>query len=197
VKFVTHATKVLMAIIFTRATSQHIEGFLRLQQLNLISNIDEHLHSGGFVTTPFTTQQLHTLMSDEHLFIALDGETVIGYMVCASWQFLQQYPIFAHMITLIPELKWEEHHVTTHNSYQYGPICIDAAYRGQGILEQFFCYARQEMYHHYDYALTFINKRNTRSAKAHIQKLQLDVISEFEFKGQEFHLLAFCTAHRD
>jgi hypothetical protein len=41
--------------------------------------------------------------------------------------------------------------------------------------------------------VTFINKLNPRSLKAHTHKLNLKVIDEFEFKGNSYHGLAFLT----
>ncbi len=46
----------------------------------------------------------------------------------------------------------------------------------------------------YPVGITFINKVNERSYKAHSRKLGMIVIDEFEFSGQEYYGLAFDTA---
>jgi hypothetical protein len=41
--------------------------------------------------------------------------------------------------------------------------------------------------------VTFINKLNPRSLKAHTHKLDLEIIDEFEFKENSYYGLAFLT----
>ncbi len=180
-------------IHFSRMDASHIEGFLTLQEENLLSNIEESEHEHGFVTTPFTAEQLQKLIKREHVFVALDEDAVIGYIVCASWQYLSRYPIFEYMVSLFDDVEWKGRDVTDDNSYQYGPVCLHKDYRGRGILIEFFQYVKKRMAQHYPYAMTFVNTRNKRSANAHMNKLQLDYIQEFRFKGQRYHMLGFET----
>lgn len=180
-------------IQFTRATRAHIAGFLELQAENLLANLSESEQANGFVTTPFTTEQLEQLIDEEDLFVALDGELVMAYIVCASWAYLNQYPIFTYMVSLFPDITWDNHHITTDNSYQYGPVCIAKAYRGQGIFTEFFHFCRKAMAEKYPYSLTFVNSRNIRSREAHKRKLGLDHIQDFQFNEQTYHMLGFVT----
>jgi hypothetical protein len=43
----------------------------------------------------------------------------------------------------------------------------------------------------YPLSLTFINKTNTPSLKAHIEKLKWTVISDFEFNNNYYFILAY------
>ncbi|WP_201783347.1 hypothetical protein [Hymenobacter sp. AT01-02] len=86
--------------------------------------------------------------------------------------------------------------LSTENSYQYGPICIDKAYRGSGVLERIFDFSREQMSARYPVLVTFINRINTRSYAAHTQKLGLEVIHEFEFNNNHYLELAYETSKR-
>lgn len=75
------------------------------------------------------------------------------------------------------------------NSYQYGPVCIDTAVRGKGVLEGLFAYALEKMSLRFDILVTFINKVNPRSYVAHTRKLGLTVLDEFEFNNNHYYWL--------
>ena len=80
------------------------------------------------------------------------------------------------------------------NSYQYGPVCIDKKFRGSGLLEKLFDFAREEMSKKYPILVTFVNKTNPRSYVAHTKKLGLTVIKEFEFNNNSYHELVYDTS---
>jgi GNAT superfamily N-acetyltransferase len=183
----------LPSVTCQRANASHILGFLALQERNLLIHVPESKQAGGFVTTPFTEAQLQEILVKEDVFVALHEGEVMGYVVCASWSYLSQYLIFAFMMKLLPSVTAFEEAVTERNSYQYGPVCVAEAWRGKGVFEQLFAYARAQMQAKYPYALTFVNKRNRRSFEAHTRKLGLRPLQEFSFSGQHFHMFGFTT----
>ena len=87
-------------------------------------------------------------------------EQVIGYAIGASWQFFSTWPLFAHMITHLPEKTHGGQPLSDTNSYQYGPICVAGEYRSSGLFERLFEYSKHQMSTRYPYMVTFINKRN-------------------------------------
>ena len=97
------------------------------------------------------------------------------------------------MIEDLPNHQYLGQTLTVANSNQYGPVCIDKEWRGQGVLEQIFDYARAKMNKRFPILVTFINKNNPRSLRAHTKKLNLDIISEFEFNNNQYYTLAYDT----
>ena len=81
-------------------------------------------------------------------------------------------------------------------SYQYGPICVAKEYSGNKIFENLFEYAREEMSKKYPILVTFINKVNNRSYEAHVRKLGLEVITQFEFNNNSFYELVYDTSKK-
>ncbi|UOQ64652.1 GNAT family N-acetyltransferase [Hymenobacter volaticus] len=172
-----------------------IEGVLNLHKKYQLDTILEEDKKDGFVTTSFTREQLTKLIEEEQgLFIAVQDEAVIAYIMSASWQFWSVWPIFSYMIERLPTLEYAGYKLDAYNSYQYGPICVDKAHRGSGLLEAIFDFAREQMSTKYPVLVTFINKINARSYAAHTQKLGLEVIAEFEFNNNQYFELAYETS---
>lgn len=172
-----------------------IDNVLKLHYRYHVDFINEEDKQDGFVTTPFTKEQLRELVEEEKgLFIAVLGGNVVAYVMAASWQFYSKWPMFAFMIENLPNLEYLGQKLNIYNSYQYGPICIDKSVRGSGVLEKIFGYTQKEMSKRYPILVTFINKINIRSYQAHTKKLGLEVIAEFDYNNNHYYELAFDTA---
>nr|WP_315482933.1 hypothetical protein [uncultured Undibacterium sp.] len=177
-----------------------IPGILVLQRRNLLSNLSEAEQKNGFVTTAFTVAQIEALMADGGVFVAVETsavdqtETVTGYALAGSWAFFAQWPIFPFMLARLPALNFEGRVITEENSFQYGPVCIDATYRGLGVFPHLFETMRLGMCERYPIGVTFINRLNPHSYHAHTKKLGMTVIDEFEFNGRPYYGLAFDMA---
>ncbi len=171
-----------------------IEDVLKLHYKYQIDSIAEKDKTDGFVTTPFTKEQMIDLIVREKgLFIAKKDGVVVAYVMAASWEFWRVWPMFALMIKDLPNLEYKGHKLSIDNSYQYGPICIDKNARGAGVLQQIFEYAKTRMSARFPVLVTFVNKNNERSYQAHKRKLGLDVIQEFEFNGNDYYEMACLT----
>lgn len=174
------------------ANNNDIEGVLVLQEKYLVTNLTDEQKIDGFVTTPFNHDLLIGVIQNNGLFVAKNNEEVIiAYVFAESWMFFSRYPIFEYMISLMPDLKFENHLFNTENSFQYGPVCIDKNYRGKGLLNQLFELMRENVVKKYPFSLTFINKINTPSMKAHTEKLGWTAISEFQFNDNQYVILAY------
>lgn len=174
-----------------------IPNVLKLHFKYQVDSIQEEDKKDGFVTTPFTAEQLTDLIQKEKgLFIGIDNEKVLAYVMAASWEFWSVWPMFAHMIKDLPNLNYLGQTLNVENSYQYGPICIDKSMRGTGVLEGIFDFAREEMAKRYPILITFVNKINSRSYDAHTRKLGLEVIQEYVFNNNSYYELAYDTSKK-
>ena len=178
---------------FTTANFDDIDGVLQLQERNLLRNIPLEKQSSGFVTTPFSQKQLNSVIQENGLFVVKQGENIVGYAFAASWDYFSQWAIFPYMVSRFPNLTYDNQVLTKEKTFQYGPICIDEMLRGTGLFQQLFETMRLGMSAAYPIGVTFINKINHRSFKAHTQKLKMTVIDEFSFNGNNYFGLAFNT----
>ncbi|WP_234387078.1 GNAT family N-acetyltransferase [Aquimarina sp. Aq78] len=169
-----------------------IKGILSLQEKNLFSNLTEKERETGFVTTPFTTSQIEEIIKQNGIFIAEnDNDVIVAYAFAGNWKYFEQWEIFNVMISRFPKLSFEGYQISTENSFQYGPVCIDKDYRGKGLLNLIFEEMRIEFIKKYPISITFINKVNVISEKAHTKKLGWKIIDEFEFNNNSYIGLAF------
>jgi hypothetical protein len=189
--FVSKFVKMIESIVLEIAQLSDINGILDLQEQYLVSNLSEEEKKSGFVTTPFSVAQLTQIIGQEGLFVAKDKQRIIAYIFAGSWNYFSQWPIFNHMTSLFPKLQFRDFEITTTNSFQYGPICIDKKYRGQGLINRFFEFMRMHVVKKYPLSITFINKTNIPSKKAHTEKLAWIIIGEFEFNSNNYYILGY------
>ena len=146
-----------------------IDGVLDLHARYQVDSITEDDKKDGFVTTPFSKDELIRLVIDEEgLFIAKRNGVVVAYVMAASWGYWASWPMFRFMAEGLSSLEYAGLALTTENSYQYGPVCLDKSIRGSGVLEKIFNFSRQEMSKRFDVLVTFVNKKNPRSYQAHL-----------------------------
>lgn len=178
-------------ILFETEKNTDIKGVLALQDIYLVANMIEEEKASGFVTTPFSVEQLLEVIRQEGLFVAKNNDKIIAYIFAASWQYFSQWVIFNHMTSMLPGLSFKDFKMTDTNTFQYGPICIDKKYRGKGLINPFFDFMRIHLLKKFPVGITFINKTNMPSQKAHIEKLKWSVIGDFQFNNNNYFILAY------
>lgn len=177
------------------AKESDIEAILSLHEKYHVDTVTDEDKADGFITTQFNYELLKELINIENgLFIAVDQRKVVAYVMAASWEYCSKWPIFKYMIEKLHEVEFLGEKLSTSNSYQYGPICIDKKYRGSGVLEKIFDLARNEMNKRFPILVTFVNKQNPRSIRAHVEKLGLSVAMEFEYNNNVYMELVYDTS---
>lgn len=174
------------------AAESDIERILQLQSLNLYRNLSPEELAQGFVTTPITVEQIKTILTQTGLFVVEENNLVIGYAYAGSWDYFAQWAIFPYMLSRLTQIDFRGERITTNNSFQYGPVCIDRSWRGSKAFPQLFAAMRSTLAAKYPLGVTFINQINQRSLNAH-KKLNLEIIDEFEFNHSSYYSLAFPT----
>lgn len=179
-------------ITYRFATVDDILAVDALQQKYHVSSVSEEYKKDGFVTTRFTASQFRELIEKENgLAVACDGKKIVAYAMSGSWEYWSQWELFAYMIKDLPTVHFAGLQANTENSFQYGPVCIEKAYRGQGIAAEIFEFSRQAFVKKYPIMLTFINAKNGRSFAAHTKKVGFEIIKTFDFNGNHYYELGY------
>ena len=179
------------------AQIEDIEKVLELHSKYQIDSIRQEDKKDGFITTAFTKEQMVDLITlEQGLFIAVENDKIVAYVMSASWDFWSRWPMFAFMIKDLPNLEYLGQKLSTKNSYQYGPVCVDKEYRGKGVLEKLFDFARENMAKRFPILVTFINKINSRSFEMHKRKIGLEVIKEFSYNNNNYYELVYDTSKK-
>ncbi|MCC0177639.1 GNAT family acetyltransferase [Waterburya agarophytonicola K14] len=175
------------------ATESDVDGILQLQSINLLTNLSVAELAEGFVTTPITDAQVKTAIAKKGVFVVENNNKIAGYVFAADWDYFSQWAIFPYMVSRFPQLQFEGTEITVHNTFEYGPICIEKSLRGSNALPDLFEIMRSHLVDLFPVGITFINRLNQRSLAAHTRKLNLQIIDEFEFNNSSYYTLAFLT----
>jgi len=182
---------------YRNATFEDIPSISKLQEKYHVATIREEDKPDGFVTTLFSEEQFKELIEKENgLAIACDDDKVVAYAMAASWHYWSAWPLFRHMIKNLPNTEYRGQKLSVDNTYQYGPICIHKDYRGTEVLPNLFEFSRTQMKKRFPILITFISQSNTRSYKAHTEKLGLEVTKTFEFNNNKYYELAYDTSKK-
>ncbi|PIE98303.1 MAG: GNAT family acetyltransferase [Treponema sp.] len=174
------------------ATVDDIEAVSELQKKYHVSTVSDEDRPDGFVTTLFTPEQFKSIIEEENgLAIACDKGRVVAYAMSASWKYWSAWPMFAFMIKDLPSVTYLGKQLSEDNSFQYGPVCVDKAYRGKGVVQNIFEFSRREFKKRFPIMITFINKTNPRSFKAHTEKAGFEVIKSFEYNNNNYYELGY------
>jgi L-amino acid N-acyltransferase YncA len=156
-------------IIYTTANSKNdLQGILNLQKRNLAPSLtSDEIQNQGFVTVDHSYEQLEKLNGYEKHIIAKENEKVVGYLLAMTKRSRLDIPVLVPMFELFDTISYNSKKISGYNYLVVGQVCIDKAWRGQGILDR--CYAAYSEHYRtkYDFAITEIASSNVRSLKAH------------------------------
>ena len=153
----------------------------------------------GFVTTQLDAQTLEKMRAHRAIWVAKlgdadgNGDAVAAYACAVEWNFYHNSRFVEAVFEHFP-LPFGEKNVNAANSFIYGPACIAATARGQGILPALIDAIKARYAANYDFGVCFVDVRNARSLSAHERKLGFARIATLPFGDVTYYMLAFETA---
>ncbi|QIR15535.1 GNAT family N-acetyltransferase [Shewanella aestuarii] len=178
-------------IIYRLATLTDVAQLHELETLHVnaeLSSYDPSLQAQGL-----SRGQLESLIEQHWIMLALNEQTIIGYVIAAKWSFFAKQSLYQKMIALLPNINISQGQfpvkVTIANSCQYGPIWIDQQYRGQGIFAKLVDGLASKVKINVRFLVAYIAEDNERSFKAHTQYADMQVVDYFSFQQRDFYLL--------
>ncbi|HEY7316961.1 MAG TPA: N-acetyltransferase [Candidatus Binatia bacterium] len=181
----------MASVIFRRAQPRDYSDILRLQSENFIGNLAEEQRSEGFLSAEFSPIQVAKLAEDLGTTIATVDTQLAGFLCAFRNQFDHGSPVVAKMLDAYPLVRFEGQPLSSYNSYVYGPVCIDRAYRRRGLLRGLYKTQKQEIAGLFDVGVAFVSRSNPHSLSAHIAGLGMTEVGDFELKGNVYVILAF------
>ena len=125
-------------------------------------------------------------VSPECVFCGNGSDEVLAFAFAAPWDFWKEWPLFVYMIEHLQEFRFDGQVLTTENSYQYGPVCVDRSVRGKGVFEAVFFASLDSMRQRWPYMATFVNQINPRSYNAHSNKANMATSGTFDFNNNHY-----------
>lgn len=150
------------------ASPSDLEQILALQEKNLIASISaETKISQGFVTVRHTLPLLTEMNKAAPQIIAKSGNKVVGYALVMLKEFQDKVPVLKPMFTMLSTLQYLGQLPADCRYYVMGQVCVDQAFRGQGIFDGLYQKHREVYSPDFDVCITEISTSNTRSLRAH------------------------------
>lgn len=158
-----------MEIVYKKAdTTAELWEILDLQKVNLLHKISqEEAESQGFITVNHSFEQLQKMNAVEKHLIAKENNQIIAYILAMTVHAQFDIPILIPMFEIFKQIIFKGKAVSDYNYLVVGQVCVAKEYRGQGLFDA--CYATYKKYFQekYDFAITEIACKNTRSRNAH------------------------------
>ncbi len=148
--------------------TEELQQILRIQQQNLIENIDNaEMRSQGFVTLRHDAGKLEQMHRLAPAVIIKRDDVVVAYALSMLQECRRLMPGLESMFGLLDQLSWNNKPLKRSRYYVMGQICIEKQYRGQGLFEQLYQYHKKMYRSRFDLFVTEISTRNHRSLRAH------------------------------
>jgi GNAT superfamily N-acetyltransferase len=169
-----------MEIVFDAAsTDQQFAQILQLQKQNLFSTLRaEQQAQQGFVFAEHTIPLLQMMAAHLPQVIALSDGKVIGYNLAMPASMQYALPSLVPMFTEFARTQYKGRPLATYHFMVGGQVCVEQAFRGQGLLRRLYHETRDRLPAGYQLCVTEVAARNHVSLHAH-QKMGFEVASTY------------------
>ena len=186
----------MASFVFRRARPPDYPAILRLQSENFIANLSQEERTEGFLSAEFSREQVAKLAEDLGTSIATIDAKVVAFLCAFRSEFDHGSPVIAKMLDTYPLVTFDGKPLSSYNSYIYGPVCIDRAYRRRGALRGLYEAQQQDLAGQFDIGVAFVSRSNPHSLNAHIAGLGMTAVGDFELMGNVYVILAFRVPSR-
>lgn len=173
-------------MIFTSVSEPiHLEEILALQKANLrIGRSEKDIQREGFVTCEHTLELLSDMNTPYPHIIALHYNRVVGYALVMLPQMRDRLEILKPMFEKIDQVYLKSKDTAPTPYFVMGQICIDKAFRGQGLFYGLYEHMKVKMSPYYRICITEVSSLNKRSLKAHKNQGFQEI---HKYKAQDGH----------
>ena len=150
------------------STDTELQQILDLQKQNLRGvNSETAEKEQGFVTVTHNLELLKQMHRLEPSVIVKDNDTLAGYALVMPKECSAIVPELLPLFAGLEKLSYKNKPLNQYRFYVMGQVCVAAAYRGKGVFDMLYARHREALQHKYDFVITEVATRNTRSMRAH------------------------------
>ena len=179
------------SIVFRRAVATDYSAIVQLNAANFIDNLSKEDLRDGFLSALFTMAQTAAMAEDLGTTVAVADGQVAGFLCAFRNDFDHGSAVVAKMIESYDRLSFQDRLLNTYQSYAYGPVCINRAYRRKGLLRGLFEEQKSQLAGRFEVGVALIARTNQHSLEAHIAGLGMTDVGSFELNGNVFATVAF------
>ena len=156
-----------------------LEQILALQRANLASALSpDDVLSQGFVTVEHTLASLQRMHALAPSVIVREGDELAGYALVMPLETAELFPVLHTMFANFARLTWRGRPLSAHRYYVMGQVCVARPWRGRGVFDALYAGHREAYASRYDFTITEIAVRNTRSMRAH-QRIGFEILDTY------------------
>jgi cytosine/adenosine deaminase-related metal-dependent hydrolase len=158
-----------VTVFTTVSTTEEVGQILDLQAANLSAALTaDAMASQGFLTVRHDRDVLERMNRAAPAVIAKDGERVVAYALVMPRAFADDVPILRPLFAMLDGLSWRGARLRDQPRwFVMGQICVAEGYRGRGIVDGLYQKMAEAYRGRYDFTITEVAARNTRSLRAH------------------------------
>jgi GNAT superfamily N-acetyltransferase len=169
----------------------HFEGILELQKRNLYATVSSELQAQeGFVFAEHNFQLLKKMAAYLPQVIALYSNKVVGYNLAMTSSMQDELESLTPMFNEFKKSSYKSKLLTEYQFMVGGQVCVDKAFRGQGLLSKLYHETRNQVQSNYQLCITEIAQRNLKSLLAH-QKMGFEVIRSYRDEKELWDIVAW------
>lgn len=177
----------------TLSTADEVREILALQAGNLPSALTPRtMASEGFVTVRHDALVLQRMSEAAPAIVAKAAGRVVGYALVMPRSFAADIPILRPLFELLDTLSWQGVSLRSNPRwFVMGQICVADGYRGVGIFDGLYRTMAESYEDRFDFTVTEVAARNTRSLKAHARVgFQTLHVYPDPTTGEDWHVIA-------
>ncbi len=167
----------------------HLEQILALQSQNLEGGREQRQQpDDGFVTVKHDFALLRDMNRLAPHVIALADRQVVAYALVMLEATAPRIPMLTPMFERFASINHQGQRLKDFKYFVMGQICVAARFRGQGVFTGLYDAMRDYYRGDYDFVLTEIATRNTRSDAAH-KKVGFRTLERYEDETDEWEIV--------
>ncbi|MFD6969241.1 GNAT family N-acetyltransferase [Streptomyces sp. NPDC059979] len=148
----------------------------------------------GYVQGRFDAGVLRAMAGARELLVADDGGRIAGLLaLSAPTAVADPSPPVAGLLQAQDDLEWEGRPLAEVRWMLYGPVVVDAAYRGRGVARALFTMALAAASERADAVVAFIEAGNVPSWKVHVDGFGMIPLGDYVADGRTYSAVAAPT----
>ena len=173
------------------AQSADAPAIAALANQHTYQHLAEADRAGGFLTGSFAAPALAAMLGSVPGQVAWQGKELIGFVVNSYLPPERYPPLVQAIVARLPTLTYRQRALAEYRWFFYGPVLVQPAHRGQGLLRLLFEASRRTLAGRFELGIAFIARENAVSLSLHTQALGLERVGEVQFEGATYDLLVF------
>lgn len=184
------------SIVYRCASAQDIAAIIAMADRYYIHHLSAEARTGGYLSARFNELQLASMLAEPGVVVAMAGQQLLGFMCSTRFNDQRQPAIVQTLFQKMAQVKYRGRVLCGWKSFVYGPVCIDREFRGGGIVFGLYETLLAMVAGAFEVGVAFVAHDNPASLRAHIQKLGMTPVGDFEFDGRDYAILAFAVPGR-